>query len=173
MESQSPPRSDTAQTPEPPPKVEQVPAGTVASLISAVKGLTFSNALVIVILAAVGIPAYAVYKAINDQSLLDRFLSNYRELSDQNVGCTIREARLRGSSQIWAISTGFAYQGADKWMVSVVLEHEPDGDELESYCEALKLIVDFMRDPNAPSPVFPNSEKPIVKEYPRQQEDPQ
>lgn len=147
-------------------RIEQVPQGTVAGLISAVKGLTFANALVVVILVAAGIPAYVLYRVINDTALLDRFLGDYREISAQNVGCTIRMAKVRGGAEMWAVTTGFAYQGADRWVVGVVLDKEPRQDLMESYCEALKLIVDYMRDPdNGESPSFPNSREPIVKPY--------
>lgn len=118
------------------------PDSKVAWWLTAVKGLTLTNALVIVILMIVAIPAYLMYKAVNDAALLDRFMSSYEEISSQNVGCAMRKAKRRGSQPIWTITTGFAYQGADKWTISVVLEHEPDTTEIVSFCETLKLIAD-------------------------------
>jgi hypothetical protein len=125
-------------TDEPPPSDKYV------GWLNAVKGLTISNVLVIAMLVVIAIPAYLAYRAINDQDLLDRFFSHYKELSSQNVGCTLREARYRGGTMYWAISTGFAYQGADKYIISVILENQPNAEGIASYCEAIKLIADKM-----------------------------
>jgi hypothetical protein len=116
------------------------------SWLNAVKGLTITNVLVIGMLAVIAVPAYLVYKAVNDATILDRFMSHYHEVSSQQMGCTIREARLRGGSEMWFISSGFAFQGADRWAISVILDHEPDKSEVMSYCESLKLIADKMLD---------------------------
>jgi len=112
--------------------------------LSTLKGLTLTNALVIVLLVVAVIPAYFVYRALGDPALLDRFLSNYRELPSNGSNCAIREARLKGGAQTWIISTGFAYAGADRWAVSVVLDHAPSEEEIASYCATLGLIVDKM-----------------------------
>jgi hypothetical protein len=113
--------------------------GRVTGLISAVKGLTFTNVLIIVILVIVAAPAYVVYKAANDPTMLDRFQSSFRELPSQG-GCSLHEARMRGGTRLWLISTGFAYQGSEKWSAGVVLDHSPNEVEIVSYCESLKLI---------------------------------
>ena len=97
-------------------------------------------------LVVVAIPAYLVYSAVNDEQLLDRFLSNYRELSSQNVACTVREAKYRGGNPTWTISTGFAFHGRDRYLIGVALDYEPNNDALQSYCETLKLIADNMGD---------------------------
>jgi hypothetical protein len=128
-------------SPAPPPSPQE---GRLLGWLSAVKGLTITNALVIGMLVVVAIPAYFVYSAINNEALLDRFLSNYRELSAQNVACVIREAKYRGGNPIWTISTGFAYYGRDRYVVGVTLDYEPNNEALQSYCETLKLIADNM-----------------------------
>jgi hypothetical protein len=130
----------TSGTEQPPPDDK------AAWWLLAVKGLTLTNALVIVILAIVAVPAYLVYKALNDATILDRFMSHFNEISSQQVGCALRNARSRGGPEMWAVSTGFAYQGADRWSISVILDHEPDKSEIVSYCETLKLIADHMLD---------------------------
>jgi len=112
--------------------------------LNAVKGLTITNALVIILLVVVAIPAYIAYSAINNEALLDRFLSNYRELSSQNIPCVVREAKYRGGNPIWTISTGFAFHGRDRYLIGVALDYEPNSDALQSYCETLKLIADTM-----------------------------
>ena len=127
-------------TPEPPPS-----DGKVLSWLNAVKGLTVTNALVIIMLVVIAIPAYLVYRMTVDDDLLDRFLSNYREISAQNVGCTVREAKYRGGSTIWGISTGLAFQGRDRYTISVILDHEPNNEELVSYCETVKTMAESLQ----------------------------
>jgi hypothetical protein len=116
------------------------------SWLTAVKGLTISNVLVIAALAVVAVPVYVIYKALGDEKLLDRFLSTYEEKTSQITGCVIRHVQERGGPDLWSVSSGFAFQGADRWFVSVVLTHEPSNDETETYCESLKLIADKMLD---------------------------
>lgn len=155
----------------PPPVPDPAPDGRYMGWLAAVKGLTITNALVIILLVVFIFPTYVVYRAINDEKLLDRFLSTYREIASQNVGCTQRIAKARGGPEVWSISTGFAYSGSDRWTVSVHLTHEPTPDQLQSYCATLDLIVDFMRDPDASSPSFPNSDEPIVRQYRRERDE--
>lgn len=143
------------------------PGERASGWLNAVKGLSITNALVIVMLVIVAIPAYFVYRAIDDQKLLDRFLSHYEELSGWQSACTVRTANRVGGPQFWSISTGFAYEGSDRWTLTVMIDHEPNTADVASYCETLTLLVDFMRDPDARSPTFPNSDKPVVRQYPR------
>lgn len=114
--------------------------------LNAVKGLTLTNVLVIALLAVVAVPVYWVYQIMNDEAMYDRFFSYYRELSSQNVGCTLREIRYKGTHS-WAISTGLAFQGADRYLISVVVDHDPN-DEFQSFCEALKLMADELNEGN-------------------------
>jgi hypothetical protein len=114
--------------------------------LNAVKGLTITNVVVIGMLVVIAIPAYLVYRTLNDEELLNRFFSSFREISSQNIGCTIREAR-HDSQYIWSVSTGFAYQGRDRYTVGVILDHAPTDEEMVSYCETLKLIADTMHTP--------------------------
>jgi hypothetical protein len=136
----TPPQIGQQQPPQP------VPHEGWLTWLNAIKGLTVTNVLVIALLVFIAIPAYITWRAVNDQSLLDRFFSHYREMSAQNVNCTLREARYRGGENWYAISTGFAFQGADRYIVSVVLAHAPNSEELSSYCEALKLIADKLHE---------------------------
>jgi hypothetical protein len=122
--------------PEPPPE------GKYLGWLNAVKGLTISNVLVIAMLVVVAVPAYFIYRALNDQEILDRFLSNYRELSAQNVACAIREAKYRGGASQWSISTGFAFVGNDRYFIAVALDHQPSNEEMQSFCATLKLIAE-------------------------------
>jgi hypothetical protein len=105
---------------------------------------------------------------MNDQSMLNTFLSRYEEVNLEDSPCTLRIASKRGAGDFFAISTGFAIQGNDRWVVSVHLDRQPDPTELDSYCKTLELIVDFMRRPNAPSPKFPNSDEPLIWTYPKE-----
>ena len=95
-------------------------------------------------LAIVAVPVYIIYRALDDEKLLDRFMSTYEERSSQLSGCTLRHVQERGGPDIWGISSGFAFQGGDRWFVSVALSHDPSPDEIASFCESLKLIADRM-----------------------------
>jgi hypothetical protein len=127
-----------------------------------------SNVLVIALLAVVAGPTYILYRTMNDQALLDRFLSHYTEIPSPDTNCIIREIRQRGGPDNYGLATGFAYYGNDRWQIGVVLNREPSHDEIISYCATLNLLVDFMRDPDARSPNFPNSNTPVVQPYPPQ-----
>lgn len=124
-------------TPQPPAE------GRLAGAANVIKGLTLSNVLVIFLLLAMAGPAYVLWKAVNDKQLMDRFLSSYREIAS-DTGCTIRVVAERGGPEHWSISTGFAFQGADRWTVGVILDHAPPEEEIASYCASLLLIVDKM-----------------------------
>jgi hypothetical protein len=144
---------------------EQPPPGRVASLVDMVKGLSLANVLVIALLVMLAIPSYILYRLFNDQAMLGRVLSSYEEITSDKTPCTLRIASLRGAGDTYSISTGFAYQGSDKWVVSVIMEgRKPTDEEFNSYCEALQLLVDFMRDPDAHPPP-----EPRIQMYPNGQ----
>jgi hypothetical protein len=129
---------------QPPTSPPSPGGGWFAGIIDASKSLTLTNVLVIAMLVIVAIPAYAVYQALNDPVLLDRFLSSYTEVPNKSTDCTIRKARARGGAWLWSISAGFAFQRSDRWSVSVILPAEPNADDIVSYCATLALIVDKM-----------------------------
>jgi hypothetical protein len=146
MESPSDPGPPQLGQP-PPPAPTPPPApqdGRILSWLNAVKGLSITNVLVIAMLAVVAVPVYVIYRALDDDSLLDRFMSTYEETASQLTGCTLRHVQERGGPDIWGISSGFAFQGDGRWFVSVALSHAPSNDEVVSYCESLKLIADRM-----------------------------
>jgi hypothetical protein len=128
-----------SQPPTPPPDLERA-----TGWLSAVKGLTVTNAIVIILLVVAIAPAYVVYRALDDPALLDRFLSSYHVVSSQLSDCTLRTGRQRGEPAVWSISTGFAYEGPSRWVISVLLEREPTMEEQISYCATLEAIVDHM-----------------------------
>jgi hypothetical protein len=133
---------------QPPSNQNRPPSeGRIIGLISAVKGMTLTNVAVIAILAVIAMPMYVIWRALGDEKIMDRLLSTYEEISNQQSGCTLRHVQQRGGEELWGISTGFAFQGADRWFVNVVLTHQPTDAELLSYCESLKLIADRMRQP--------------------------
>jgi hypothetical protein len=154
--------------PSPPPAPVEDRRGWVQMILDFVKTLTFSNVVMIIILIIVLIPTYFVYRVLNDEEMLYRFLSSYKEIPNPIPGsnCTLRQVSVRGGSDNYSISTGFAFQGADRWTVGVILGREPNTSELESYCNTLNLIVDYMRRPEeAPSPTYPNSDEPLIWHY--------
>jgi hypothetical protein len=126
---------------QPPPPAE----GRLAGAARVIQSLSLSNVLVIFLLLLMAGPAYVLWKALGDEKLLDRFLSSYQEIAS-DTGCTIRVVAERGGPERWSISTGFAFQGADRWTVGVILDHDPTSaeGEIASYCATLTLIVDKM-----------------------------
>jgi hypothetical protein len=110
-----------------------------------VKGLSLSNVAIIALLAVIAVPVYVIYRALGDEKIMDRLMSTYEEVGSKS-GCTLRHVQARGGPDLWGVSSGFAYQGADRWFVNVLLDHRPDDEEIASYCASLKLIADTMLD---------------------------
>lgn len=155
----------TVQPPLPQPPPDGNP-GKVLGWLNIVKGLTLTNAAVIVILVVALVPAYVAWKMVNDQSLLDRLMSDYTVYASQMSSCTLRSARQRGEPMVFFLTTGFAYEGEDRWSVGVTLDHQPNTDELASYCEVLNLVVDYMRNPEQVDvPTFPGTDNPVIWQY--------
>ena len=122
---------------EPPPS-----EGKLAAAAAVVKSLSLSNVLIIALLVVIGIPAYFIWKTLNDPALLDRMLSSYKEESSQQTGCTLRTAKQRGGPETWGVSTGWAFHGGDRYFISVNVNHTPSEAELNSYCATLKLLAE-------------------------------
>jgi hypothetical protein len=116
--------------------------GKLAAAASVVKGLSLTNVLIIALLVAIAIPAYLVYKALNDPVVMDRLMSSYREYPNQISGCTMREVKERGGPDLWSVSAGFAFHGSARWYVAVALSAKPSDQELVAHCETLKRIAD-------------------------------
>lgn len=148
------------QPPDPP-----LPGGISAGWLSAVKGLTLTNALVIMLLVVVLVPAYFAYRLLGDTTLLDRFLGSYEVKSSQMSPCQMIKARQRGEPYTWKVITGFAMDGGDRWNLGVITGHEPSQQETQTYCETLLAIVDWMRDSDADPPVFPGTHKEMIWPY--------
>src|SRR4029077_7001399 len=136
--------------------VEPTPPGRLAGAANVIKGLSLANVLVIFLLLLMAVllagPGYVGYRALGDEKLRNRFLSSYQEIAS-DTGCTIRVVAERGGPEHWSISTGFAFQGADRWTVGVILDHAPSEEQIASYCASLTLIVDkMMHEPNEAEP---------------------
>jgi hypothetical protein len=150
--------------PQPPP-ADRV--GQLGGVVKIVQSLTLTHVLIIALLVAIAVPAFILYRFMTDASMLNKWTSFYEELTSDKVPCTLRVASVRGADPVYSISTGFAFQGSDRWTVGVILTHgPPDEGELVSYCETLNAIVDYMRRPNAPSPHYPNSDEDLIWRYP-------
>jgi hypothetical protein len=152
-------------TDQPPPPPDRV--GTIAGLANIVKGLSLSHVMTIALLVVIAAPTFVLYRFMTDSSLLNKWASFYEELASDKVACTLRIASQRGADPVYSISTGFAFQGSDRYTVAVLLTHKPDDGQLMSYCETLNLIVDYMRRPDAKSPTFPNSDEELIWHYRR------
>lgn len=146
--------------------------GVAVTLINAVKNLSLTNVLIILLLAIIVVPSYLIWRALNDPAMLGRFLSSYEEQTSTQWPCVLRIASLRGAGDTYAISTGFAVQGSEHWSLAVQLDRKPTDQEMISYCETLNLLVDYMRNPDARSPSSPSSDEPLIHTYPRDPVDP-
>jgi len=146
---------------EPPP--DRV--GQVGGLVKIVQSITLTQVLIIALLVAIAVPTYVFWRFLNDTSMLNKFTSFYEEISSDKVPCTLRIASQRGADPSYSLSTGFAYQGSDRYVVGVVLSKQPDDAELVAYCATLNAIVDHLRRPTeAPEPTFPSG-GPMIWHY--------
>jgi hypothetical protein len=133
--------------------------GRVVGVLNAAKGLTLANVLILALLAAIAVPIYVIYRALGDEKIMDRLMSTYEEIDDHTSGCAIRHVQERGGPDLWGVSSGFAFQGRDRWYVNVIIDHSPSEEEIISYCESLKLIGDKMLANNgAPPAVEPSGD---------------
>jgi hypothetical protein len=144
--------------------------GQVGGLVKIVQSLTLTQVLIIALLVAIAIPTYIAWRVINDESMLTKFTSRYEELASDKMPCTLRVASVRGGGDTYAIATGFAFQGSDRWTVSVILTRKPDDSEMVSYCATLNMLVDHLRRPDAPEPKFPGTDEPLILHYPPQEQ---
>lgn len=124
----------------------------VERILNLLKGLSFGNVLVIFILVMTATAIYIVYRFLNDEALMDKFLSHYEEISAESIPCTLRIGGVRKGSTMYSITTGFAYEGNDRWIVGVHRNSEIKDNEFLKYCEMLQAIVEYLRRPDAPSP---------------------
>lgn len=118
--------------------------GRAVGVLNALKGLSFTNVLIIALMAMIAVPVYFTYRLLNDPTTLDKFLSSYDERIDEQSGCTIRKVRLRGGPWRYGVAAGFAYSGSERWQISVILHSEPSQEDIISNCAALNLIAEKM-----------------------------
>jgi hypothetical protein len=152
-----------------PPPPSAADGGWVHTIAHFLKGLTLTNTLVIAMLVIVSIPAYFVWRMLNDEEMLYRFLSSYRELPNPVPGsnCSLREISVKGGGDTFGIATSFATLGSDRWQIGVVLNHAPTPQDIETYCEVLNKVIDKMRDPTMPTPTAPDApNEPLIWPYP-------
>jgi hypothetical protein len=127
------------------------PANSNVSVgLAFLKGLTLGNVLAIVLLLLGSIPAYVTYRLASDPALLDRFLSSYATVGSEGA-CRVIRARQRGEEYTWAITSGFAFEGNQRWTIGTVMAREPTDEEVRSNCAILGVIIDFMHG-DAPAP---------------------
>jgi hypothetical protein len=124
--------------------------------------MTLTQALIVVLLVVALAPVYLLWL---DPALLGRFLSSYEE-QDTGTSCVLRIASLKGGGDEYALATGLAAQGNDRYVISVLVgSKRPTEVEIQSYCATLTAIVDHLRRPEAPAPTFPSGE-PLIWHYP-------
>jgi hypothetical protein len=138
----------------------------IGGIAKIIQSMTLTNVLILALIIIVLAPTFVLWRFMNDSSLLNKWTSFYEEVSSDKTPCTLRIASQRGADPVHSISTGFAYQGSDRYTVGVILSHPPDDGDLVSYCEVLNRIVDHMRRPETTkSPTYPNSDEEIIWHY--------
>lgn len=154
-------------TPPPAHPPAQTRVGIVGELAHILKTLSLTNVLILGLVIAILAPTYILWTALHDETVLGKFFSRFEEVAGDKSPCTLRIFSLRGAPPSFAITTGFAFQGADRYIVGVILdEPRPDDSVIDSYCATLNMIVDYMRRPDAKSPVFPGTDEPLIWHYP-------
>ena len=128
---------------------DEPPTGRLATAAAVVKGLSLNNVLIIALLAVIAVPVYVIYRALNDDAVMDRLMSSYQVIHNAS-GCVLRTVKERGGPQAWSISTGFAFHGTDRWQISVIVDQLPTEEQLVAHCETLKLIADNVLKSQAP-----------------------
>lgn len=137
-------------------------AGSVARILETLKGLTFTNALVIICLGLALGPAYLAWRVINDQALLAKIFSSYEERLIPGTDCGMRVASVPGGRPSYYISMSYAFSGNDRWYLGVNTPVEPNEPDAINYCRTLGAIGDYARNPgSAPNPTFPYSKRHI------------
>jgi hypothetical protein len=162
MPTQKPP-------PPPPPDTQQQPdrIGLIGGIAGIIKGFTLKNVAITALLALIILPGFVIWRVMNDASMLNKLTSRYEEYTSDKIPCTLRVASVRGGGDHYSISTGFAFQGSDRYIMGVIMDRKPGEIELQSYCEVLQKIVDHLRRPeDAPSPTFPGTDEPLIWHYP-------
>jgi hypothetical protein len=129
--------------------MSQPPPNNVSVGLAFLKGLTFGNVLAIVLLFLGSIPAYVTYRLASDPALLDRFLSAY-SVSDPVGACRVVKARQRGEVYSWAITSGYALEGNQRWTLGTVMNREPTTEEINSNCALLQATIDFLHGTGPP-----------------------
>ena len=86
----------TPEPPGPPPQQDRV-----SVWVGLLKGLTLSNVLVLAALAAVAVPVFVIYRALEDDKIMDRLMSTYEEIGNQQSGCAVRHVQERGGPDLW------------------------------------------------------------------------
>jgi hypothetical protein len=137
----------------PPPNQPPNNGGRIVGIVNAARALTLTNAAVIVILLFALVPAYVVYRLVTDPDLLDRFLSSYAAVGAEGP-CRIIKARERSEHYTWAITSGFAFEGNQRWTLGTVMTRQPTDEEIRSNCAILQAIIDFMHGDAAPPDII-------------------
>jgi hypothetical protein len=112
-----------------------------AKAVDSVKSLTLTNALVIVLIGLVALPAYISWRFINDPALLDRVMSAYDEQGGLINQCSIGHVQRAGDAKrMWMINI-FKVTGAKQWFMGVKLSSDPPREEQIKLCEELGRMV--------------------------------
>lgn len=139
--------------------------GIVGHCLEVIKGLTFTNVLMIGLLILFIGPAYIAWYIIRDDDLLARLTSTYVELEWDLSECGANRAQIVGGPNYWYIRDTFRERGYETWYVGVRLNREPSMAIAKAYCTALSGLLAHASDPeNVKRPTFPGTNVPIFSD---------
>lgn len=130
--------------------------------IEALKGLTLTNLLVLLVLVLILAPAYLAWRVVNDPDLRNILFSSFRAIEVEGVDCSYIKASEAGVDPHWLVAKDFAFSGRDRWFIGVNSPEEPSPAEVEAYCRTLSEVIVYARERNGltPKPTFPGNKTP-------------
>ena len=81
-----------ADNPDRPPLQNE---GIVVAILNFFKSMTLTQVLILALAVIIAIPTYVLWRALNDESMLNTFLTRYEEFTNK-TSCTLRIFILRG-----------------------------------------------------------------------------
>jgi hypothetical protein len=135
--------------------------GITGQIIEAVKTLTFTNVMVILLFVVGMAPAYLAWRILNDDELRDIVFSSFTSLTVAGLHCSFNVASEIGEEKSWFIAHDFAMAGRDRWYVGVNTLTEPTPEQIEEYCKVLGQLIIYARHRSVDKPLFPGDEPTI------------
>lgn len=136
-------------------------AELLGKIVDTVKGLSLTNVLVIVLLAAIAVPLYVGWKVTSDPTLMAFVFNDFSEIPSV-TDCNLFRLKPTGGTTYYAISNQFSERNAESWAITVRVKFKPDDAAIKDYCSSLEDVIRYLHDPDLPPPTFPGSGKSMI-----------